>query len=81
MSDNICGKETLPTLSTPTFPLVPFLLTSIEKEGDKRHFVIDAWDGDTIDIDNNGQFTQTFMWKAHKATEEEIEKFMREEDE
>lgn len=69
------------TIQTATFPCVPFLLTAIEKEGNKRYFVIDTWKGETIDILDNDQFTQTFTWTAHKASEEEIEKFLEEEDE
>ena len=63
---------------TVTFPCSPFLLISIEKDGSERRFVIETWDGMTIDIAKNGQFTQTFKWTAHKASEEEIEMFAKE---
>lgn len=33
-----------------------------------------------IDIDSNGVFAQTFTWEGHKASEEEITKFLEEED-
>ena len=61
-----------------TFPPTPFLLIEIEKEGGTRNFIIETWDGMTIDIAKNGQFTQTFKWTAHKASEEEIEMFAKE---
>lgn len=67
------------TIQIATFPCVPFILTAVEKEGNRRHFVIDKWEGNTIDIDNKGAFTQTFTWTAHKASEKEIEEFLKEE--
>ena len=65
---------------TPTFPFAPFLLTSIEKKGSKWHFVIDSWEGEAVDIDKDNTFTQTFTWTAHKASAEEIAKFLKEEE-
>lgn len=58
MEDNKAG-----VLEEATCPFAPFLLTTLLKEGGKRQFVIDKWEG-------------TFTWIGHKASEEEIEKFM-----
>ena len=66
------------TDESPTFLVTPFLLTSVEKDGGERHFVIDTCEGVTIDIRDNGDFVQNFTWAAHKASEEEIEKYRTE---
>jgi hypothetical protein len=68
------------TLQAATWPFAPFLLTTVLKDGGKREFVIDKWEGSTIDIDKSNQFTQTFTWIGHKASEEEVAKFMKEEE-
>ena len=67
-------------LITPTLPFTPFLLASIEKDGSKRHFVIDDCEGMDLGIDKDNEITQTFTLSAHKASEEEIEEFSREGD-
>ena len=71
-----CGEG---VIEVATWPFVPFLLTTLLKGGGKRQFVIDKWEGSTLDIDKTNQFTQTFTWIGHKASEEEIEKFLEEE--
>jgi len=63
-----------------TFPFPPFLLTSIEKTGSKRYFVIDNVEGEEVETDKEGQFIQSFRWNVHKASEEEIEKFQKDEE-
>jgi len=64
-----------------TFPFPPFLLTSIEKSGDTRYFVIDSVEGEEVETDEKGHFIQSFRWNVHKASEEETEKFLRVEEE
>ena len=62
-----------------TFPHAPFLLTGVEKDNTKRYYIVDSWKGQTNVIGDNGQFEQTFTWTAHNATEEEIDRFMKDE--
>lgn len=64
-----------------THPFIPFLLTSAMSNGCESYFVIEGCEKATIDIDKNNEVTQTFTWVGHKASEEEIEKFLSEEEE
>jgi len=64
-----------------TYPFAPFLLTTLQTDGGRGCFVIDKWEEATIDITDDGQFTQTFKWTTHKASAEEIEQFVKDESE
>jgi hypothetical protein len=64
----------------PTLPCTPFLLTSVMKKGDERHFVIDSFKGETIETEEKNHFVQTFKWSGHIASKEEAETFLKEED-
>jgi len=70
----------MPSLLCPTLPFTPFLLTSLIKDGGKSHFIIDGMDGETVEVLDNGSFVQIFKWIAHKASNEEIKKFLGEGD-
>lgn len=61
-------------------PPTPFLLTMVEEGGNTRHFVIDTWGTEVMDLAPNGEITETFTGTAHKASEEEVAKFMKEEE-
>lgn len=61
-----------------TFPIAPFLLTAIDKDGEPRYFIIDSWNGRTTGAQEDGTFTQAYEWTAHKATDEEVTAFSEE---
>ena len=69
------------TIETNTSPFSPFLLIVAEKVGDEKHYIIDGMEESIIDIDSDFTLTQTFTGTAHKASEEEIKKFIEGENE
>ena len=62
-------------------PFSPFLLTSVMTNGDENHLVVTGCEKASIDIDKNNEVTQTFTWLGHKASEEEVKEFLKEEEE
>ena len=61
------------------YPIAPFLLTMVEEGGNTRHFVIDTWGTEVMNLAPNGEIRETFTGTAHKASEEEIDEFLKEE--
>lgn len=55
-----------------TFPPAPFLLVDETKQGERRYYLIEEWEGSTVDVLADGSFIQTLKLKAHEASEEEI---------
>lgn len=62
------------------FPPTPFLLVEEFKERDNRYHVIESWKESDIQVLRDCHFMQNIEFTAHKATEEEINKFIRDED-
>jgi hypothetical protein len=73
------SEEEIMEFATHSFS--PFLLTSVMSNGDENHFVVTGCEKASIDIDKNNEVTQTFTWIGHKASEEEVKKFSKEEEE
>ena len=74
-------SEPLITKETATFPFTPFLLTTLTKDGGRRHFVIENMEGLILEVQGDRHLMQSFVWTAHKASEEEIKKFLEDNNE
>ena len=59
------------------FPSTPFLLLDDSRVSDKA-FIVESWKETDIQVLRDCHFMQKIEFKGHKATEEEIERFMRE---
>jgi hypothetical protein len=61
------------------FPPTPFLLVEEFKEKDNSYFVVESWTESDIQVLRDCHFMQNIEFEGHKASEEEIERFLREE--
>lgn len=73
-------NEHIITEEEAAFPSTPFLLIDAPSVGVK-YFIVESWEVIAIEVLHPRHFAQTIEWTGHKASEGEIEKFLKEEDE
>lgn len=66
--------------STYAFPQTPFLLIDEAKEDSSRYIVVEHWEESDIEVLRDCHFMQNIEITGHKASAEEIAKFLKEEE-
>ena len=69
------GGGHIVTKEEATFPATPFLLLDDPRVSNKA-FIVESWKETGIQVLEDCHFMQKIEFKGHKATEEEIERFM-----